>query len=294
MSWPGRITVSEVTVSNVPAVDFNGLADPFLKMIVGGKTQRTKTIKNCLQPHWKETFSTAIDGSKNTRVLVVELWDWNLVMNDRYLGQTHLQLDEVVNQKVTKKVTIAQKNGKYAGDMNITIQYDAPTGPKSSALPTANRAQPVPPQSHSAVSSAVPVYAKTSSHTAAQPTSSFNDYPSLDFPTLPQAQPQAQPAYQTLPVKTGYTQAPPQAYPYNAAPSYNPAPQAYSAPPQHYSAPPSQPSYVSGTPAYSAPQQPYGQAYQAAPAVSYQAAPGAYYGQQQPPQQGGYPPYRPY
>uniref|UniRef100_A0A8D0H241 Ras GTPase-activating protein 4 n=1 Tax=Sphenodon punctatus TaxID=8508 RepID=A0A8D0H241_SPHPU len=66
--------------------DRNGASDPFVRVRYNGKTQETSVVKKSCYPRWNETFEFDLDESA-TEKLCVEVWDWDLVGRNDFLGK---------------------------------------------------------------------------------------------------------------------------------------------------------------------------------------------------------------
>ena len=83
-----------IEARGLQALDSNGLSDPYCKIHLGSTKQRTKTIPDCLEPCWDETFHfTARELKKclkKSRKLVFELRDSDFLSPDEFLGSVSL------------------------------------------------------------------------------------------------------------------------------------------------------------------------------------------------------------
>ncbi|XP_063002686.1 ras GTPase-activating protein 4-like [Elgaria multicarinata webbii] len=67
--------------------DRNGASDPFVRVRYNGKTQETSVIKKSCYPRWNETFEFDLDESAVEKTCIVEVWDWDLVSRNDFLGK---------------------------------------------------------------------------------------------------------------------------------------------------------------------------------------------------------------
>nr|XP_028563771.1 ras GTPase-activating protein 4B isoform X2 [Podarcis muralis] len=67
--------------------DRNGASDPFVRVRYNGKTQETLVIKKSCYPRWNETFEFDLDESAVEKLCVIEVWDWDLVSRNDFLGK---------------------------------------------------------------------------------------------------------------------------------------------------------------------------------------------------------------
>ena len=73
------------------ALDSNGYSDPYCKVLVGKKRQKTKTIEKNLNPQWDETFHFTSKEfrscMKSSKHIIFELRDKDIFSADEFLGQ---------------------------------------------------------------------------------------------------------------------------------------------------------------------------------------------------------------
>nr|XP_020660670.1 ras GTPase-activating protein 4B [Pogona vitticeps] len=67
--------------------DRNGASDPFVRVRYNGKTQETSVIKKSCYPRWNEMFEFDLEESTAEKLCVVEVWDWDLVSRNDFLGK---------------------------------------------------------------------------------------------------------------------------------------------------------------------------------------------------------------
>ncbi|XP_025011338.2 rasGAP-activating-like protein 1 isoform X2 [Gallus gallus] len=74
--------------------DPSGTSDPFVRVSCCGHTQETAVIKKTRFPHWDEVleFELAQDEPGDS-MLSVEVWDWDIVGKNDFLGQVKVPLD---------------------------------------------------------------------------------------------------------------------------------------------------------------------------------------------------------
>lgn len=66
--------------------DRNGASDPFVRVHYNGRTQESSVVKKSCYPRWNETFEYDLDAAL-TEKLTVEVWDWDLVSKNDFLGK---------------------------------------------------------------------------------------------------------------------------------------------------------------------------------------------------------------
>jgi hypothetical protein len=93
-----RIDVVEARdLINVDSGILGDVSDPYVEIYVGGlrsQLQRTKVIKNNLNPVWNETFDLRMFDPMHT-IIVLQTWDKNKVSKDVPLGETAIALEHL-------------------------------------------------------------------------------------------------------------------------------------------------------------------------------------------------------
>ena len=91
----GTLRVHMRFANNLMAADRNGKSDPYVKVTAGGKTLKTKVIKESLDPEWNQDLD--FKGTLNDFVrqgLTLRFMDSDFgVMNDDLLGEMEVPLD---------------------------------------------------------------------------------------------------------------------------------------------------------------------------------------------------------
>ncbi|KAK6917894.1 VASt domain [Dillenia turbinata] len=90
-----KLHVTVVEARNLPAMDANGLCDPYVKLQLGKQKGKTKVVKKCLNPQWVEEFSFGVDDLKDE--LVVSVMDEDKFFNDDFVGQLKIPVSLVFN-----------------------------------------------------------------------------------------------------------------------------------------------------------------------------------------------------
>ncbi|KAA6356005.1 MAG: hypothetical protein EZS28_048468 [Streblomastix strix] len=84
----GIVEVTVFGVKDVAAMDSNGKSDPYIKIIVGGITQKTKKKKDTLNAEFNETFKFDFDPNQTQeRDIILELWDYDTFSDDDQIGK---------------------------------------------------------------------------------------------------------------------------------------------------------------------------------------------------------------
>ncbi|KAJ6659120.1 hypothetical protein lerEdw1_019423 [Lerista edwardsae] len=74
--------------------DTSGTSDPFARVLWNGQVLETAIIKKTRFPHWDELLEFALeDGTPAETPLIVEVWDWDMVGKNDFLGRVEFTLD---------------------------------------------------------------------------------------------------------------------------------------------------------------------------------------------------------
>ncbi|KAI3659214.1 hypothetical protein MP638_000495 [Amoeboaphelidium occidentale] len=121
----GHVEMEVIEAKNLPALDTNGLSDPFVNVRLNNdKVFKSKVIKkNCDNPRWNEQTIVTLKKRALSR-LTVEVKDWNQFEESKLLGQlqfdcSQLPVDELVDMEYNlfdddNQVKVIGKNGKEA------------------------------------------------------------------------------------------------------------------------------------------------------------------------------------
>ncbi|XP_070619201.1 LOW QUALITY PROTEIN: rasGAP-activating-like protein 1 [Erythrolamprus reginae] len=73
--------------------DLSGTSDPFARVLFNGQVLETAVIKKTRFPRWEEMLEFALEeGADSETPLVVEVWDWDMVGKNDFLGQVRFSL----------------------------------------------------------------------------------------------------------------------------------------------------------------------------------------------------------
>jgi len=101
-----------------------GKSDPYLKIEFGGKSVRTKTIKNNLSPQWNETFTFELPKGKETEIKL-KVMDDDIGFDDT-IGCATVSKAEFPFQYGEERriqIPITKKNGEeYLGIIHLAVK----------------------------------------------------------------------------------------------------------------------------------------------------------------------------
>ncbi|CAN0908756.1 C2 and GRAM domain-containing protein At1g03370 [Linum grandiflorum] len=88
-----KLVVRVIQGRNLPAMDPNGLSDPYVKLQLGKQRFKTKVVKKNLNPTWGEEFSFKVEDLKEE--LVISVLDEDKYFNDDFVGQLKVPVSQV-------------------------------------------------------------------------------------------------------------------------------------------------------------------------------------------------------
>nr|XP_033811940.1 rasGAP-activating-like protein 1 isoform X1 [Geotrypetes seraphini] len=89
--------------------DISGTSDPFARVFCNNQTLETSIIKKTRFPHWDEVLefdlyleADEVSESSEASVVSVEVWDWDMVGKNDFLGRVEVSLDTIQKFPATK------------------------------------------------------------------------------------------------------------------------------------------------------------------------------------------------
>uniref|UniRef100_UPI00398F01DA rasGAP-activating-like protein 1 n=1 Tax=Pristiophorus japonicus TaxID=55135 RepID=UPI00398F01DA len=84
--------------------DISGTSDPFARVVFNNKTTETATIKKTRFPHWNEVFEFELEDGLPTEgmMFTVEVWDWDMVGKNDFLGKIDFNLGALQKTQMAK------------------------------------------------------------------------------------------------------------------------------------------------------------------------------------------------
>ena len=128
-----KLHVTLTKATNLPKMDLFGSCDAYVKIYVGAESWKSRTVKNSYNPVWNQV--TTFDVPPLVDVLEVELFDWDLISADDFVGgcevPLRLALDddpnaahtfELINPKREQQAWKAVTGQRKSGNGQITLQ----------------------------------------------------------------------------------------------------------------------------------------------------------------------------
>ncbi|OHT08195.1 hypothetical protein TRFO_23338 [Tritrichomonas foetus] len=121
------------SANNLPAVDKNGLSDPYVKIFPNNFGRnfdintKTKVIKKNLNPEWNQEFKIPFFFCQSIRF---EVWDANAIAHDKQLGEAILYISkDVLNTEHTLNVKLMPQLS-VEGTSTLKISISSPSEAK--------------------------------------------------------------------------------------------------------------------------------------------------------------------
>jgi len=115
-----------IEAKDLPKMDLNGKADPFCVVKLGGIEQgRTRIIKRTRTPVWNETIKVPILESQKNYNLEIEVWDWDKVSSNDFIGTATVDLatlQDLKEQNKWIKITNESKK-KPRGELHLSLHF---------------------------------------------------------------------------------------------------------------------------------------------------------------------------
>jgi hypothetical protein len=121
-SFSGKLSIDVLEAQELPALDSNGLSDPYVMMQLGTETAKTKTQMRTLTPKWKNE-KHALNATSLKAALEVSLWDWDTTSEDDFMGNVVIPLTELLDGNEVNKW---YKLSTGTGSVHLAVQLKYP------------------------------------------------------------------------------------------------------------------------------------------------------------------------
>ncbi|CAI5443966.1 unnamed protein product [Caenorhabditis angaria] len=133
-----KLSVTILSASNLPAMDRNGMSDPYVKVFVLPERKQkfeTKIIRNTLNPTYNETFQFKIPFNElQSKTLMLVVYDYDRLSKDDKMGQLSVPLESVdfgITTDIQRALEKPEKDDEKEcrlGDLCFSTRYRPATG----------------------------------------------------------------------------------------------------------------------------------------------------------------------
>ncbi|KFQ29295.1 RasGAP-activating-like 1, partial [Mesitornis unicolor] len=109
--------------------DPSGTSDPFARVSCCGRTVETAVIKKTRFPYWDEVLELELpEGELGAAVLSVEVWDWDIVGKNDFLGWVEFPLDTIGTDptkgwfQLLPFPSIPEDRGRQLGALRLVVR----------------------------------------------------------------------------------------------------------------------------------------------------------------------------
>ncbi|XP_060769390.1 ras GTPase-activating protein 4 isoform X3 [Neoarius graeffei] len=92
---PRKLRCRVLEARDLAKKDRNGASDPFVRVRYNGKTHESAVVKKSCYPRWNESFEFELDDTLADSPLSVEVWDWDLVSRNDFLGKVLFNINRL-------------------------------------------------------------------------------------------------------------------------------------------------------------------------------------------------------
>ncbi|XP_067293895.1 ras GTPase-activating protein 4 isoform X2 [Pseudorasbora parva] len=92
---PRKLCCQVLEARDLAKKDRNGASDPFVRVRYNGKTYESAVVKKSCYPRWNESFEFELDEALADSLLSVEVWDWDLVSRNDFLGKVLFNINKL-------------------------------------------------------------------------------------------------------------------------------------------------------------------------------------------------------
>jgi hypothetical protein len=121
-NFSGKLSIDVLEAQELPALDSNGLSDPYVLLQLGNETAKTKTQMRTLTPKWKNE-KHVLNANSLKAALEVSLWDWDTTSEDDFMGNVVIPLTELLDGNEVNKW---YKLSTGTGSVHLAVQLKYP------------------------------------------------------------------------------------------------------------------------------------------------------------------------
>ncbi|XP_055355490.1 multiple C2 and transmembrane domain-containing protein 1-like isoform X2 [Paramacrobiotus metropolitanus] len=119
--WINSVTIFLFEGRDLPAMDRNGLSDPFCKFRLGSAKYKTRVAYKTLNPQWMEQFDLFI-CDPDDRTVEITVWDWDRGMRNDYIGKSVIDLAAIEAEKMKDMwVEVRNEMGEVCGSLHLSL-----------------------------------------------------------------------------------------------------------------------------------------------------------------------------
>jgi len=125
---PVKITVKDVRIVDMAAMDLGGTSDPFCVLQFGGITNTTSIIMETLSPVWKDLDLDYVAYDCST-VMSITVWDWDHDADNDLIGRCYVHVEDII-QNCDKEISRALFNDKGQVQGLIILRLECESMPE--------------------------------------------------------------------------------------------------------------------------------------------------------------------
>ena len=110
----------------VPSGDSNGLSDPFVRVSWANGNAQTGVKLETLNPSYDELIQVVAETKQPFTDIVVEMWDWDLIGANTFLGKAVVPIDNAITRS-TEKIWLerfSDSRGKEIKDCRLLMSFE--------------------------------------------------------------------------------------------------------------------------------------------------------------------------